>query len=177
MMGKEMDDRDKKVKGNVMIGYRNFVKRKWGQDGLHQMFKDKRVDLSDLQDKKWYHYRLSTDLLDWIEQTYGIDYCRQAGYSVIVDAGVITWAARIMGIKRVLEKGVQEFRNNLNYGVIEIDQKENSAEISLKDVITGETDKMAWKGVFEGIMKITKKEGTVDVSGKGSKVTYHLKWK
>jgi len=47
-----------------MIGYRNFVKKKWGLDGLDQAFKDKRVNLSDLQDERWYHYRLSVDLLD-----------------------------------------------------------------------------------------------------------------
>jgi hypothetical protein len=172
-----MDDIDKKVKGNVMIGYRKFVKKKWGLDGLDKAFKDKRVDLSDIQDKKWYHYRISVDLLDWIGDNYGIDYCRQAGYSVIVDAGVITWAARVMGIKRVLDRGVEEFRNSLNYGEILIKQKENEAKITLKDVITGETDKMAWLGVFQGILKITKKDGDVKVSGGGDNTTYKLKWK
>ena len=45
-----MDDQDKKVKGTVMLGYRNFVKRKWGVDGLDAAFKERRVDLSDFQD-------------------------------------------------------------------------------------------------------------------------------
>ena len=82
-----------------------------------------------------------------------------------------------MGIKRVLDRGVDEFRNSLNYGEILIKQKEDSARITLKDVITGETDKMAWLGVFQGILKITKKQGDVEVSGKGKSYTYTLNWK
>ena len=171
-----MDDQDKKVKGTVMIGYRNFVKKKWGIDGLDKAFKERRIDLTDLQDERWYHYQISVDLLDWIEENHGIDYCRQAGLSVIADAGVITWAARVLGIKRVLERGKDEFLNSLNYGEIEIKQREKSADITLKDVLTGESDKAAWVGVFQGILKITKKKGDVKVKGGGDNTTFTLTW-
>jgi len=171
---------DKKVKGKIFSGYANYIKKKWGQNGIAMCSQHVGLDLNSIVDEKWYPNILSNQISAWVAENHGIEHCRKIGFETVAHAGVISYAARIVGINRVLEKGIQEFRDAINYGDINIDLRKDGATITLIDVCIDETDCEAWHGAFEGIMHITKAKGTVTQTEcqfkGGANCIYELDW-
>jgi hypothetical protein len=167
--------------GLVFKGYAKFIKKKWGTDGLEACSKAIDLDLTDIIDDKWYPEHYNGLMLEWIKENHGEDYVRQAGFSTATERGVIAFAARLAGIDRVLEKGVEEYRRNFNFGEINIQRPSKKvAIIKLIDATTGKYDCVGWLGAFEGILHITHKKGAVRKTScqlKGDDCcTYEMEW-
>lgn len=150
-----------KGKGRILKGYVEFVKKKWGADGLAEAEKFVGISLANIQDEKWYPNQSLNDILKWMADTKGMDYARQAGYYAITNKAIISFAAKIAGINRVLDRGIKEFQDAFNYGSIDIERNEMGAVIRVKDTNYQPPACAAWQGALEGILKITGTRGDV----------------
>jgi hypothetical protein len=151
----------KKNKGTLVKGYHRFIKKKWGAEGLKDIKEKTGVDLSNIQDEKWYPYEDTRAVLEWVEGTHGMDYCRQLGFSTIAEQGIISFAARIIGIEKVLGRGIRDFRDTMGFGRIDIEIGEKRAALTLTDVCEVECECQSWLGAFQGLLELTKTKGTV----------------
>ncbi len=180
-MGNTMPGQNQRLaRGDVLLGYQKFIKKKWGADGLEACIKETGHDFSMYKNDKWYPNDWCDDILKWMAKTHGIDYCRQLGKDLTENVGMIEFAAKIMGIERVLDRGGDQFKRSFDFGQIDIERTNKEARVIFTDVSICEEACMAWKGGLEGIMKITGAKGTVEeveCQLKGSsKCVYIMKW-
>ena len=176
-----MGDEERKIKGRVLNNYMKFIKKKWGVDGFSDCQRHTKLNLSEIHDDRWYMSNNSDKIQKWIADAHGIDCCRQLGFSIVTEIGIISYAARIAGIRKVLSRATEEYKENLAHGQIDVQMSKNNAVILFKDVNRYESNCQTWIGIFEGIMHITKTKGTVkktacEVKGDDS-CTYELEWK
>ena len=150
-----------KVKGTVIIAYAKFIKKKWGTDGLNDCSKHVGLDLADLQIEKWYPNQYQFDLMEWVNENHGIDMVKAAGTFMTTQRGIISIVARMAGIERVMERGVQEIRDSLRGGEVKVIKGDKTAAIKLKNLSSSPVICVAWEGVFEGVLKLTRTKGKV----------------
>jgi hypothetical protein len=150
-----------KNKGTILKGYSTFIKKKWGKEGLSDCEKAVGMELSNILDDKWYPQQHTIDLLEWIKDTHGLDFCRQAGYSTVAERGLISFAARILGIEKVLERGKKDFQEAIGYGDVKIQILDKKALVTITGVNQSEPDCQTWLGALQGILFITKTKGSV----------------
>ena len=155
------EDKPRLARGSVIKGYARYIKRKWGTDGVRQCQEDIGEVGFQVKDDAWYPEDVNQKILHWIADTHGIEYVEKAAEFTISEIGVIAYAARLAGIKKVLERGVEDYYRNFNYGDIDIQIEDNEAHISLTDATIDEIDCRSWIGAFNGILKITNKKGEV----------------
>jgi len=170
----------RKCRGRIINGYLKFVKKKWGKDGVDQCVKVVGKKLINIQDDRWYPVKLCDGIIHWIEDTHGVDAVRRSGSFTATNKGVVTFTARLMGIKKVLKQAEQEYRDNFDYGEITIKMSGNKARVIFTDVCPDETVCQAWLGAFQGILQMSKTPGIVTKKAcqhKGGKsCIYQLKW-
>ncbi len=171
----------KQIIGSSLLGYRKFIKKKWGKAGVEDVEKFINFKLDDVTDEKWYPSILNDSMLAWIAQNYGMDMVRQAGFYIVTNVGIVSFAARIAGIERVFTRGMEQFRNNIDYGEINIEKEGKVAMITMIDVSVDEVTHMAWQGIFEGVLHVSGARGTVTVletqTGGSDKCVYKMEWK
>jgi predicted hydrocarbon binding protein len=175
-----MSQIEKKCKGSVIQGYAKYLKKKWGQAGLEECEGVLKYRVKDIVSDKWYPAEFNDNMLKWIYETKGHDAIFQAGSSLVSEIGIVSFAARVMGIKKILERGLEETRNSLNYGEIKIDVRDKQATVSFKDMCPYKSSCIVWTGILSGLFKITNTKGTVrevkcELEG-GDACVYELKW-
>ena len=150
-----------RAKGRVLKAYGKYIKRKWGVDGLTECSKTVGTDIEKIMDEKWYDYKLNEDILDWLVDNHGEEYARKAGFAVVAERGVISFVARVAGIRRVLDRAMLELRDVYDFGEINVEMNGKSATLHMRDVSRSRRGCQAWLGALEGIMHITGAKGTV----------------
>ncbi len=99
----------------------------------------------------------------------------------IAERGVISVAARLVGVKKVLESAQKELADTINFGKVECEFNEHGATMILTDLVVDPIECGVWTGVFEGLMKISGSKGTVKKTAcqrKGAPACrYELVWK
>ena len=147
-----------RIKGRVINGYAKYIRKKWGKEGIEQCNKKVGIDIEACQNEKWISNTYLDDLLDWINENHGPDEVRQAGFSVVAERGVVNFVARLAGFDRVLDHGIEDIKDSLNFGEVNIKKNGKSAEVALKDITCTPSACHAWQGIFEGTFHITKTE-------------------
>ena len=175
-----MDECEKKVKGRPLIGYFKYVKKKWGADGLMVCEKAVGFKYSDIRDEVWYPRAYSDDIIVWIASTHGRDAVTSAARSMVSEVGVISFAARVAGMDRVLDRAVDEVRASLNFGKVSVKKESGGALVTLRDYCSSEDVCAAWQGILEGVMELTKTRGVVEevkCQNKGAEAcVYRMTW-
>lgn len=176
-----MPDAYSKTKGTILSGYTKFIRKKWGAEGLAECSRAVGMDLAGVNEEKWYSSEQIDTLLEWVADTKGMPQVRRMGHAVVAERGVISVVARLAGFRRVLERGTDEFRENINFGEVKIDLKDKSAVVTMVGVSGKPATCEAWVGALEGIMAITNTKGTVQKTRcqcKGDPAcVYDLEWK
>jgi uncharacterized protein (TIGR02265 family) len=171
---------DRKLKGTIFIGYANYIKRKGGLDALERCSKVTGMDLTKLVDEKWYPDILSANVISWVAANYGREGCRAMGMSTVAERGVISVAARLIGVKKVLASAQNELRDTINFGEVGVEFTDSGATMTFRDMVKNEAECDVWMGVL-GLMKISGSKGTVAKTAcqvKGAAAcTYELTWK
>lgn len=169
-----------KVKGFAINGIAKYIKKRWGNDGLQACSKAIDLDLVKVQNERWYLHAYPDDIADWIAETHGEDHLRKAGFSVSSEVGIISYAARIIGIERVINRAVREYTDSVDFGHLESEVRKGSATIRLWDHVPNTRGCEIWHGLLLGIQKLTNVTGTVEHSTcqfRGDQVcTYELTW-
>jgi len=175
-----MSETDRMAKGHVMMGYTKYIKKKWGQDGVIQCQKDIGENITYFKDAKWYPEETNSKLLHWIADTYGKEYVERAAAFTVTQSGIIAFAAKIIGIEKVLERGVEDYYRSFNYGDIKIEVQSNEAIIRLIDSPVDELDCYSWTGALRGILELVGKTGTVEqvecAFRDGKDCVFKMKW-
>ncbi|MCK4756818.1 MAG: DUF2378 family protein [Thermoplasmata archaeon] len=155
---------DRKVKGSVLLGYMNFVKSTWGQDGLDSMISSiPNAELqADMWEDTWYDDELSMEILSWIAKNKGEENLERCGKATVKDLGFLSFIVDYMDIRSILEKGSENFHTAFNNGSFDVELGDRRAVIKVKG--RGSNNEYAcqtWTGVFKGMLELTKTNGTV----------------
>ena len=153
--------KDRKVKGDVLIGYMNFVQNTWGKDGLEELITSIEIE-PDIQEARWYDETWSIKILEWIAENKGEEYLEKSGKYTIKKLGELSHIVEFMDIKSILKRGSESYKGAFDDGEFVVELGEKSATIKIKG--SGINDKYAcrtWIGVFKGMLEITKTIGTV----------------
>ena len=156
------EQKERLARGHVIRGYAKYIKKKWGNDGVLACQKAIGMEGFNLKDGNWYPEEINQNILHWIADTHGVEYVEEAAELTVSGRGVIAFAAKIAGIEKVLERGVEDYYRSFNYGDIKIDVGKGQATITLIDSPIDEIDCLSWRGAFKGILKLVNKKGTVE---------------
>ena len=156
-----MPDPQKRTRGNLINGYAKYLKNKWGAEGMRQCSDYTGLDLNAIVNEKWYPADQADAMLKWVADTKGMDHVRRMGYEVVSERGIITYVARIAGLRKVLERGIQEYRENISFGDVKVVLKDRSARITMVGSSSNPAVCEAWVGALQGLLAITKTKGTV----------------
>ncbi len=155
------EEKARQTRGGVVKGYAKYIKKKWGTDGVLACQRDIGELGFEVKEDAWYPEEVNVKILQWIADNYGLEYVEKAAASTISERGVVAYAAKLAGIKKVLERGVEDYYRNFNYGKIDIDISDNQAMVTLTDSTSNEVDCVSWKGALKGVYKLVNKTGDV----------------
>ena len=177
-----LEGAEKKLKGGAIIGYLQFVKKKWGNAGYEQCLKDTGIDPSRLKTQQLYDREISDRVLNWIRTNKGDENVTQCGKFTVKNLGPLGYLVRFMNIETMLKKAEGSYREAFKYGKMKsyVDLPNKTALIRLIDSTEREVSCLAWHGVFEGILEMRGLKGTVTKTKcqlKGDQYCeYKMKW-
>lgn len=156
---------EKKIRGAVLEGYFESVKKHWGDLGVEECAEYLGIDPDNIKDRKWYPAELHAKLHEWIGDKAGPEYVTIAGSYGIKNMGFLSYLARFISIETLLKKAPKSHRDAYNFGSmsIEIDDENREALVKLKDVVIDKYSCYGWKGVFVGGLEATKTKGEVEI--------------
>lgn len=149
------------LRGSVIIGYLNFVKKTWGVQGLNECIQATGADPAKVKEGGWYDFKSSNNILKWINDVKGPEYVVMAGNYLIKNLGMLAYVLRFVNIKTILKRAPEGYSDAFRYGRIRIDIKEKSAKAVMTDVAVDEFACPAWTGALRGMLELTKTKGTV----------------
>lgn len=152
---------DARVKGNILKGFTGFIKGRWGSDALAECEDRVGIRLGDVNEDKWYPNLYLRSVAGWVAETHGLDSCRKMGAAAVTERGVISHLARLAGFRRILEKGVGEFRDSFTFGDVGVELAGNTARVTFDGIIFDEPTNQIWLGAFNGMLLLTMTNGEV----------------
>ncbi len=146
-----------------MLGYFDFIRHQWGEDGLEDCIKTTGISPNMLKEEKYYPVVIDERILKWISGTRGIEYLRKTGNHTVKNLGVLSHLVRFVNIKHLLRNAKQNYEEAFDFGELSVlvDELGKHATVIMKDCNTTEEACHAWLGAFEGMMELTRTKGTV----------------
>jgi len=153
---------ERQIRGSVLNTWLKYVHHQWGTNGLTECLKSLSLRVGKFNDGQMYDYTLVEELTRWISSTKGMKYVRAGGTFHVTNLGVFAFVVSFLDIKTIAQRGAKTFRKLYSFGKAEYDMSQpNRLVAHIYDVSTVEEICEVWIGVFEGMLKITKKTGTV----------------
>ncbi len=151
------------LKGGVMLGYFDFIKLHWGEDGVEECVNVTGVDPERLKDETFYPTKMSEHVLKWISGTKGMENLQKVGNHTVKNLGTLSYLVRFVNIKHLLKRAKSNYEEAFDYGEVSVlmDEYGKHATVIMKDCNVIEESCVAWQGAFEGMMEVTKTKGTV----------------
>ncbi len=153
---------NRQVKGSVIRGYLKYVNRTWGDQGIKELIEAIDIGLSGIEEQRWYDIGVLKNTQSWIAKSKGRKYVNMAGNYAVKDLGVLSYIVRFSDMRSLLKRASKSYHEAYNFGEVDIDIKDNSAVIRMKDVAFDEYACSAWKGAFQGMLEMTNTIGTVE---------------
>lgn len=159
---------ERKLKGGVMLGYFDFIRRQWGEDGVEECARITGIVPANIQAERFYPLAMDQEILKWISQNKGMEFVKKVGNHTVKNLGMLTYLVRYVNIKNLLKKAKGNYEETFNYGEVSIlcDDFGKRATIVMKDCNLIEESSIAWLGAFEGMMEVTRTKGTVKLNRK-----------
>lgn len=157
---------ERKVAGSVLIGYSKFIKKKWGNQGLEELVKEKHLAIDALREGMWYHLDNSKLMLEWISRKSNdkIDYVEECGKYAVQNLGVLNYIVRFMDISSMLNRAPDSYKDAFSSGEIiaKIDKDKKFARMIMRGTAYHEFLCRAWMGCYKGMLEATHTKGTVE---------------
>ncbi len=153
---------DKKVRGDLLLGYFKGVKKFWGVKGLKECEKYVGAKEDNIKSTSWYPIEYHSKMHRFLGEKNESAVVKVARHA-IQDLGMLSYLVRFVSIERMLKKGPKSYKDTFNFGVPTVNIHDNHAIIKLKDVVTTEYTCLGWKGVFLGALDATNTEGKVKI--------------
>ncbi len=155
-MGKERE-----IRGQIINGYLDFVKKTWGKDGLEDCRKAAGLEDIKLKDGQFYSNEIMMHILTWIKDTHGIERVKQAGNFAVKNLGMFAYLVRFINMEKMLGKAEERYREMYHFGKVSIKHGNNRSIATMRDVSTTAENCIGWQGAFEAMLEMTKSKGTV----------------
>lgn len=154
---------ERRLKGGVILGYLDFIKRQWGQEGVDECLIDVKINASSLKSETYYPVEIDEQVLKWISETKGMEFVKKAGNHTVKNLGSLAYLVRFVNIKHLLKKAKENYEDTFDYGEISVlcDEFGKRAVVIMKDSNIIEESCIAWEGALEGMMEVTRTKGTV----------------
>jgi len=151
------------LRGSVIIGYLEYIRKTWGKHGLEELHLATGVDLGMFKPGKWYSPGYSESVLRWIsEKGGGPEAVTRAGNYIIKHLGFLSYIMRFANITTLLNKAPASYEDGFRYGSITVNRiDDHSAMVIMKDTAVDDYACPAWLGAFRGMLELTKTTGTV----------------
>jgi hypothetical protein len=174
------DEKRRLARGAVILGYARYIKKKWGREGIEACQKAIGMPQAQISEDGWYPEKVLNDTLAWISESHGRDHVLKAAAYTINSSGLVAFAARMAGIRSVLERGAEDYRRNFNYGELKVVLEDGRAVVTMTDAANNEVDCLAWQGALQGAVDMCKRNGKVvqtECRFKGAKdCVYEMTW-
>jgi len=151
----------RKVRVSVILGFLDFIKKRWGEDGVTEVAKERNFEPTSINDGEWYDIELDSGIREWIMENKGVEFIEMCGNYTVKNLGLLSYIVRFDDIGTTLKRLPENYAETFNFGSLEVEMKGGSYIIIMKDAFVDEYHCIAWLGVFKGILDITKKRGTV----------------
>ncbi len=153
----------RKLKGGVMLGYFDFIRHQWGDDGVDDCVKATGVNPKELKEESYYPREMSEAVLKWISGTKGMDYIKKVGNHTVKNLGPLAYLVRFVSMNSLLQKAKVNYEETFQFGEVSVlnDGFGKRATVIMKDCNITEESCIAWVGAFEGFMELTRSKGTV----------------
>lgn len=153
----------RKLKGGVILGYYDFIKHQWGQEGVEECVKVTGIDPKRIDAEKFYLSDFDETVLKWMSSTKGMDNVKKAGNHTVKNLGVLSYLVRYVSIQNLLRKAKENYEDTFEYGEISVlmDKFGKRASVIMKNANVIEESCVAWQGAFEGMMEVTRTKGSV----------------
>jgi len=154
---------DKLLKGGVLLGYFNFIRHQWGDDGVDECIKVTGVNPRQLKEEAYYPWEMNKAILEWISGSKGMEYTRKVGNHTIKNLGPLSYLVHFGSMNRFLQKAKANYEDTFKYGEVSVlnDGFGKRATVIMKNCNVIEESGNAWLGAFEGMMELTRSKGTV----------------
>jgi hypothetical protein len=154
---------ERKLKGGVLLGYFDFIKRQWGQDGLDECLGSVKIDQHSIKAESLYPLEMDLNILKWIADNKGMDFVKNAGHHTVKNLGSLSYLVKFINIKHLLKQAKNNYADAFNFGEVSIlcDDFSKRAVVIMKNSNYTEETCVAWEGAFEGMMEVTRTKGTV----------------
>ena len=156
----------RKLKGGVILGYLDFIRRQWGDGGIKDCIEATGVNPGELKEEKLYPLEMDQRILKWISGTKGMEYIQKGGNHTVKNLGPLSYLVKFVNLKYLLKKAKQNYEDTFNYGLVSVlaDDYAKRATVIMKDCNLIEESGIAWVGAFEGMMELTRTKGTVKLN-------------
>ena len=157
---------ERRLKGGVIIGYLDFIKRQWGQKGLDECLNSLNLKANSFKHESFYSDEQDEKILYWISSTKGMDFVKKAGNHTVKNLGSLAYLVRFVNIKHLLKKAKENYEDTFSFGEISVlcDDFGKRAVVIMKNSNKIEEACIAWEGALEGMMEVTRTKGTVKMT-------------
>ncbi len=165
-----MPEVERKTRGDAINTYPKFVKKKWGADGYNACKEASGIQ-GELKTGTYYPDEMMVNVYKWIHDKKGDQGLLEAGRFIPANLGVIGWLARFGTPEMIIKRVQKNFGEIYTFGRGEVDvSKPDVSVVQFYDIYAGPERCLVWKGIFEGFISITKRQGYVEktkCAGKG----------
>ena len=154
---------ERRLKGGVILGYLDFIKRQWGQEGVDECINLINIDIKTLKPETFHSGEMDEEVLKWISKNKGEEFVKKAGNHTVKNLGSLSYLVKFVNIKHLLKKAKENYEDTFDYGEISVlcDDYGKRAVVIMKDSNVIEESCIAWEGALEGMMEVTRTKGTV----------------
>ena len=171
---------DEYINGQVLLSFKDFIKKRHGQEGLGNLDGKFDFDILKIKDAKEYPIKYAVDFMDYVHETYGPDELYQMGRFSLQNIGTKRYFTLFMAPEKLLEKLVESVPKVNNSIHLDIKYQDKGAVVTLTNKELKEFQCKYWHGMLQGVYDLTKTTGEIEVDS--SKVAtdkmaiYTMKW-
>ncbi len=153
---------ERRTRGSILNGYLKFIKEKYGGSELKVARADMGIDNLNFKDGQYYQDEIIGNILRWINRNKGEDAVKEAGRFLLHNLGILSWMIRFSDFQTLVLKFPKNYSEVYAFGNCEVDASDpNKIKMTLKDVCYYEEACLAWEGICEEALTITKTQGKV----------------
>ncbi|MFO7618086.1 MAG: hypothetical protein R6W91_00235 [Thermoplasmata archaeon] len=171
---------DEYINGQVLLSFREFIKKKHGQGGLDQLDKALDFNFRDVVDEGQYPAAYAVDCMNFIQTAYGADALFQAGRFSLQNIGAKRYFTIFLPPKTLLDKLAESVPKVNNSVKLNIEYQDSGAVVTLSNRNLKEVQCKYWHGMLQGVFDLTKTKGSIEVNiarvSKEGKAVYTMKW-
>jgi len=175
-----MTETEETINGQLLINYKDYIKKKWGNDGLDKVNKELDFDLNKITNERDYPLTHLFTSFDYLKDNFGMPEIFNFGKFTTQNIGTKRYLATFMPPDKVLERLKESVSKLTRLISVDVKNTDNGAVVTFQAPNMRDTQCEYWRGLLHGTMELTKTKGTVDMDASKMEsqhtVVYTMKW-